>query len=525
MRKSHDRHLNLFWCYNGKPYLEDNLTRAFITTLSSLNKVQQVNFINWFSGECISTSDDTEITFDLQNPYLDITNEIKNAKRRVLVGFNPTGKSWGNEEYSILDNIESYKFDKNKLELNEYEDYLKNKLSLDIKKLKEIDEFEKTYGEKLRDIILSYLNRGESRPDGWIFIHKNKVLEVVIAIETKLWDLDPEQLANHCEKCLNISKEEVKYKAFKETFDELKKMKNKDDNIILEHFLEYMEKTGHYINNDYITREDFDNIVILNRSNHNSDLQKKVLERKFINYFKNYFKSKEYLDMEIKYNLDKVDLKRRRIFIKEIGQNGLGNIYFDTDFNTEIKTAFFIGTEIGVSSKCHNERFSRKIEDENFLSVLNKLYPKVENSLKQKYERTFDILVRVNQCAYSDYIHLNSGDELCRILDLKRELPFKTQLTKFQCVKILEKYLKEGNKYLEKKVLTLKSRGGDNSIASNYNTLSYLRFIDYIKQEYILDIDQKEFNVRFSDILEKHLKGLMTIDKMMKYCKIIDKNF
>lgn len=515
MKKSYDRHLNLFWCYNGKPYLEDNLTRAFITTLSSLNKVQKINFINWFSGESISTSDDMEITFDLQNPYLDINNEIKSAKKRVLVGFNPTGKSWGNEEYRILDNIKSYEFDKKKLESNGYEDYLKNRLSLEMKKLKELDEFEKTYGEKLRDIILSYLNRGESRPDGWIFIHRNKKLEVVIAIETKLWDLDPEQLANHCEKCLNIPKEEVKYKTFKETFDELKKIKNKDDNMILEHFIEYMEKTGHYINNASITREDFDNIVTLDSPNHDSDLQKKVLERKFINYFKNYFESKEYSDMKIKYNLDEVDLKRRRIVIKKIGQNGLGNIYFDTDFNTEIKTAFFIGTEIGVSSKWHNELFSRKIEDKNFMSALDQLYPKSEDSSKEKYERTFDILVRVNQCAYSDYIHLDSREELGIILNLKRELPFKSQLTKFQCIEILGKYLQEDNKYLEKKVSTLKSRGGDNSIASNYNILSYLRFIDYIKQEYILDIDQKEFNVRFSEVLEKHLKGLMTINDMI----------
>ena len=98
MRKSFDRHLNIFWSYNGRPYSEDNLTRAFITTLSSLEKFQQIEFINWFIEEKIE-GENLEISFDLQNPYLNIEKEVKKSKKRIMIGFNPSGECWGNEKY------------------------------------------------------------------------------------------------------------------------------------------------------------------------------------------------------------------------------------------------------------------------------------------------------------------------------------------------------------------------------------------------------------------------------------------
>ena len=278
MKKSYDRHLNIFWSYNGRPYSEDNLTRAFITTLSSLEKFQQIEFINWFTEEKIE-GENLEISFDLQNPYLNIDKEVKKSKKRIMIGFNPSGKCWGNEEYyNILNNIERYQFEEGKLNSGNYVNYLSKKLPLEISKLKETDELGKSYAEKIKDIILSYLNRGGSRPDAWIFVHRNNILEVAIAIETKLWDLDPEQLANHCKECLDIPKEEVKYKIFKETFDRLKKLKTKDKNSILSHFLDYMEKIGYYINIDMITAKDFDNIFISKEED--SEIAKRIFNRK-----------------------------------------------------------------------------------------------------------------------------------------------------------------------------------------------------------------------------------------------------
>lgn len=67
---------------------------------------------------------------------------------------------------NILNNIEGYQFEKGKLNSDNYINYLSKKLPLEISELKETDELGKSYGEKIKDIILSYLNRGGSRPDG-----------------------------------------------------------------------------------------------------------------------------------------------------------------------------------------------------------------------------------------------------------------------------------------------------------------------------------------------------------------------
>jgi hypothetical protein len=42
----------------------------------------------------------------ISNPYLNIEKEIKKAKKRIMIGFNPSGKCWGNKKYyNILINF------------------------------------------------------------------------------------------------------------------------------------------------------------------------------------------------------------------------------------------------------------------------------------------------------------------------------------------------------------------------------------------------------------------------------------
>lgn len=510
MRRSFDRHLNVFWSYNGRPYSEDNLTRAFITTLSSLEKIQQIEFINWFIEDKIE-GENLEISFDLQNPYLNIEKEVKKAKNRIVIGFNPSGRCWGNEKfYNILNNIEEYQFEKVKLTSDKYENYLSKKLSLEILKLKEIDELGKSYAEKIKDIILSYLNRGGSRPDAWIFIHRNNILETAVAIETKLWDLDPEQLANHCRECLDISKEEVRYKRFKETFDKLKELKTKDKNFILSHFLDYMEKVGYYMNIDAITIKDFDNIFISKEED--LEIAKRIFNQKLEKYFKNYFKSKEYEKLKKKYSLEDKYLNKRWISIEKIGVKGLGNIYFDTYFDENEKIVFFIGTEIGVAKGEYNQLFSNELKDKSFKEELNKLYPQMRND---EYETRFELFLRINHISYSRFIYLKGNENLNEILNLKEQIPFEGNLSKAECIeklksKTFEKYINKDNSHIKK----IEERGRGESKAK-YNLMSYLRFIDYIKLDYIINVEEREFNIKFSKILEKHLNGLKKINNML----------
>ena len=42
--------------------------------------------------------------------------------------------------------------------------------------------------------------RGDSIPDGWIFVYSDGKPEYLVALENKLYDLDPTQINNHIEK-------------------------------------------------------------------------------------------------------------------------------------------------------------------------------------------------------------------------------------------------------------------------------------------------------------------------------------
>ncbi|MFA6877670.1 MAG: hypothetical protein WCQ76_02075, partial [Fusobacterium sp.] len=283
MKKSFDKHLNLFWNYTGGPGLEDNITRSFILTLSSLGKDQQLQVINNLIKENhFTNSDNLEITYDLQNPYLK-KDEITKAPFRYLVGLNPSGKTWGNEFHKILKNFEDYNFEKKKLESNNFEKYLFEKFPDKKELLEKKDEFEIKNSENLKNIILQRMNRGNSRPDGWIFVYDNKILKLVIAIETKLYDLDPFQLSNHCEKSLYFkgNKNQILHK-FEDIFNLLKEISKTKKSLILNDFLNYVERLGYYINSDAISNEDFDYAF------DNNDFS--LINKKFDKFVKKYFK-------------------------------------------------------------------------------------------------------------------------------------------------------------------------------------------------------------------------------------------
>ncbi|MGL5124142.1 MAG: hypothetical protein ACRC6K_08360 [Fusobacteriaceae bacterium] len=164
-----------------------------------------------------------------------------------------------------------------------------------------------------------------------------------------------------------------------------------------------------------------------------------------------------------------------------------------------------------MSRSWENREFSKRLKDKDFLSQCCKLYPKtILNS--DLYEIDFQVFLRVNQINFSDYIGLYSSNDLNKILTLKSNIEYESKLTKFQCMDQLKKFINVDNaSYVNDKISKLEPRG---TLESLYNTMSYLRFVDYIKQEYILDISSEEFNVRFSLILEKHLKGLSTLHDM-----------
>lgn len=497
MNKSFDKHLNLFWNYNGNPYLEDNLTRAFIVTLSSLSTQEQINFINFFTNQNLNYTEDTTVTFDLQNPYVP-KETIAKTHNKFLIGFNPSGKVWGDKKYNSILNLD-IDIDIKKLNENNYKKYLENILPKETKELLyEIDENKHSGAEKIKDILLTKFYKGDARLDGWIFIFKNNVLDTVVGIETKLWDLDPFQLVNHKEKILSLKKDTI-FKTFKEVCNYLNK--NISNNKILLHFLNYMELLGHYSKTEKISESDFSFAF------ENNDYY--LLNKKFSNFIDMYFSSQNYKILEKEFDLE-YNKKTRRIIIKKIGEKNIGNIYFDSYFEKEKKLVFFIGTEIGVANRYSNEKFSKKINDSNFKILLNRYYPNENN---QEFYSSFEILLRINQCSYSNPIYITSSNSLNDILNKKLEYKYMNHLTKYQCIDFIKKItnFNETNSYLKDKITILEKRGGENSVADNYNILSYLRFIDFMKQPFILEIDENTFIEKFHHILEKHIIGLKNI--------------
>lgn len=502
MRKSNDKHLNIFWSYGGNPNLEDNLTRAFIVTLSCMEKKIQLKIIEELLGENLDLENNFEISYDLQNPY------IKNIRdldcKKYLVGFNPTGKTWGSDLHEIaLEKFQEHNFDKKFLDEEGYEKYLLKKFPNLEDKLKEEDENGIKNYEKIKQLILSRLHKGDSRVDGWIFISENNEIKVVIGLETKLWDLDLEQLSNHCEKSIGIKEKDIKYKKFKDVFDYLKEVEKQNNNcIIIRHFLDYMEKVGYYVYTNSFEENDL--VYAL----YNDDYS--ILKEKFNRFLKSYKKSNYWLELkkyfkehEIIFNLDS-----KKIYFKEIGESGIGNIYLDSCFGKENNLMFFVGTEIGVASRWWNEKFSEKLIDNNFINSLKQSY--VIN--KEEYYTKFELFFRINQASFSSYVSSKVSINIEEILQMKKQNCYQGNLTKDQCIEKLKILVIEEEDIFEK----LKKRG-KSSNANNYNLLSYLRFIDYIEGKHIYGISEEDFNKKFNVILTRHLEGLLEIYKGIKY--------
>lgn len=507
MEKSYDKHLNVFWSYGGKPYLEDNITRAFIITLSFLPKEKQLKFINFFINKNYEFSDEIEITFDLQNPYI-LKDDIQKAEEKYLIGLNPTGEVWGEKILNDILNLNLHRTSKEELEGENYKKCIHN-LLIGKEEWKLLNTINNGI-DKLRDLFLSDLRKGEARLDGWIFLFVNKRLKIVIGIETKLWNLDPLQLKNHCNKILGISSptNEIIYKNFNETFDFLKNLSY--ENIVI-HFLEYIERLGYYLQFDKFYNYDFNFAFI------NDDYS--ILNKKFSNFINRYFNSNNYKELREKYKLS-YDKNKRRVFINKIGEKGLGNIYFDTSFDLKKEFCFFIGTEIGVAQVWSNQKFSEKLKDNKFRKLLNQFYPKEQLKNKSIYS-TFEICFRINQCSYSDFIYLTEDENLDIILNKKLEFKYQNNLSKKKCVEMIKKISnfdeKTSSNYLKEKIYKLEKRGGNNTTAKNYNILSYLRNIDFIKQDYILESNEEDFQLKFHKILNKHIEGLNEIYNFIMY--------
>lgn len=225
-----DPHLNIFWQYSGKPHLENNITKALINTLDGLTDQDfRIAFSSIFRLDLAPGKIKREF-FLQKKPDLEKVEEFDKDKR-IMFAFSPEGKCWGFSGQDIKNEALLFAAIKNELK-QQYQDEAK----LDEETKKAVEEY------------LEAERRG-SIPDAWIFVYIDGLPQYVVALENKLYLLDPNQLNNHIEKSLLVteSKNPVIYRKY---VDIIKSLSNIDC-YLTNQFIEYLTILGYWELKDF----------------------------------------------------------------------------------------------------------------------------------------------------------------------------------------------------------------------------------------------------------------------------------
>ena len=517
MYKSYDMHLNVFWNYNGNPHWENNITKAFINTFQNLNLKQQVELLNENLNLALNYSDNISFSFELQNLRADMQQRIKEKNyNKYLMTLNPSGETWDEEAKKVLDKIS-----KNKDEISnkrlDFQDLNYKQLTKKLKNLNLITE-EQTEDEGLIEDVVKTIdiisNKGGSIPDAWILIGKNDELDTAIAIETKLWDLNPYQNANHLKKSLGISSsnsEAIKNVKFYDLCESINKISEKTK--ITRDFIVYMDWLGYYKKFDCFQEEDIE-LKLRNDTSIN------ILERKWNNFFDYYFESEEYKNLKKDLNISEFDKYNRRIWFEDIYNL---NIYFNTYQGEDLykDAGLFVGSEVGVKRKSISENLAKKI-NLNDIECLKEIY---NINTGEFYTSLFK---RLHSGQINKYFKYFSNNDLKEVLNefLSEEHDiYKPKLnkedTKHLIKNLKDKCVLESKEHIDN-ILSDVERYKTGKVYENeevksyYDLLSYLRFIFYFNYDNIIDKNKNELGKLFSEAIRTNYKGLKKIDEILK---------
>lgn len=213
-----DPHLNVFYAYGDKSHLENNVTKAFVNVLQSLKDSELEEAVRTLFGFELPKGKYTTSFYLQKKPKEEL---VKKYPKRIMFAFSPTGKSWG---FEGLDT-------KNEKEIRKV-------LEEEAKKVSEIKEEQDDYIEyTLTEILETRKDKG-SIPDGWLFVDVDGEPVVVVAMENKLYDLNPYQLNNHIEKSLYIT--DQKQKPVYRKYDDILLLFRNLDTFLSNQFIEYL---------------------------------------------------------------------------------------------------------------------------------------------------------------------------------------------------------------------------------------------------------------------------------------------
>lgn len=517
MYKSYDMHLNVFWNYNGKPHWENNITKAFINTFQTFNLEHQIAILNKNLNLGLNNKENINLSFELQNLKSEMQKKIKESScNKYLMTLNPSGETWDEDAEEVLDYISQNKDEISNKKLD-FQDLTYNQLTKRLKDLNLITK-EQTEDEGLIEEVVKTIdiinNKGGSIPDAWILINKNDELETAIAIETKLWDLNPYQNDNHLKKSLGIktcNSNAIKNVKFYDLCESINNVSKKTK--ITKDFITYMDWLGYYNNFNGFQQEDIE----VKKTN---DISINILERKWNKFFDYYFKSEEYKNLRYELNIKKFDKYNRRIWFKDI--NDL-NIYFNTyqgeDFYKDC--GLFISSEIGVKSKSIPKSLGKKIRNED-VKELKEIYKLNEGTFLTK------IFKRLHSGQINKYFKFFSSKNLTEVFDVflsEDHDIYENGLNKVEAHKLIkdlkDKCFIEDKEHIDQILADVERyKTGkiyeNGEVKSYYDLLSYLRFVFYFNYDNIIGKNKKDLEKTFSEAIRTNYKGLEKITEILK---------
>ena len=224
-----DPHLNVFYSYGDKAHLENNITKAFVNVLESFDDKKIKKVISSLFDFELPNGQITTHFYLQKKPEEELVKQYPN---RIMFAFSPTGKSWG---INGLDTKNEEEIRESLLAIAKNQNYEEGE---------QVEFVESTLSEimKIRE------NKG-SIPDGWLFVDIDNSPTLVVAMENKLYDLDPYQLNNHIEKSLFLNKEKTKpvYRRYEDIITVFEKM----NSFLCDQFIEYMVILNYAEINDF----------------------------------------------------------------------------------------------------------------------------------------------------------------------------------------------------------------------------------------------------------------------------------
>ena len=533
MKKSYDKHLNIFMTYGTDCRKENNITKAFINTLmyADNEKFDKIEFLKELIGdkhkEILEKNDYLE--YDLQNPV--DKEEIKKSNvKKVLIGLSPFEEK-GIEYFDIILKKLDLKNDSNK-NLDEekwqeiYKKIIENKENekkiekeMD-EQLKDFKEIKKELKDQIKKEIQMYLSRGGSIPDAWIYVYDNEKkrnLKLIIAIETKLWKLDNSQLLNHIDESLG-GNAIIKYRSFEYLISKISEINNNSKDKFIENFLQYMEILGYNVIEKFST-EDME-YVKQSIDNESKEYDMLILSKKWEKIFREYKK--------IKKDGIKFLEKNNRI---SIGNNSSFNLTYEFYSGKKEKYEAFIALEIGVKL---NEKLIKMIKDRNETELIEIFGKNDDEDTNISYD-IYRKITRQNDGPNAKYYRLNRErykvDECVKKLKNEIETFYEHNEEKERIFEIIKKDIKFKNEE-DLSDDELKSRIGivnwkeedKNNNRHKYNLLTYLRFVEYISYDKILKEEniekQKNKIIKMIDeIIERQISRAKKIEEELKKIK------